>query len=120
MSLLAEKCENCVTVFYGRKWLIGITRGGAVTMRQTCFPALTNPIWQPFPLTINQQIMSKQSEAKIKQGYVPKAIPQTCANCASLEILPQTSDFSAAGLRCKIGGFAVKKMGTCNEFSGKP
>ena len=25
--------------------------------------------------------MSKQSEAKLKQGYTPKATPKTCVNC---------------------------------------
>ena len=73
-------------------------------------------------------IMSKQSEAKIKQGYVPKAIPQTCVNCASFRLDVATLPTGCGNgtyrketnLRCCIGGFAVKKMGTCNEFSGKP
>lgn len=72
--------------------------------------------------------MSKQSEAKEKQGYVPKMEPQACMNCANFkfdngfhnqdlygERYPKVFNF-----RCGIGGFAVKKMGTCNEWSGKP
>lgn len=79
--------------------------------------------------------MSKQSEAKERQLYVPKAIPQTCANCRHMSF---DLDYPAwmikearneiygdehkieTGHRCKIGDFAVKKMGTCNEWTGKP
>ena len=71
--------------------------------------------------------MSKQAEAKAKQGYVPKAIPQTCVNCASFrsEKIEQQTKYGHAWIketnqRCSIGGFAVKKMGTCSEWSGKP
>jgi len=84
--------------------------------------------------------MSKQSEAKIKQDYVAKAIPQTCQHCAFLNSkleLPrwmrehnnghrQSPQYNVAehgimtDLRCEIGGFAVKKMGTCIEYAGKP
>jgi hypothetical protein len=74
-------------------------------------------------------VMSKQTAAKEKQGYVPKAIPMTCANCAHFEFEtvqthPGTSwqpegFFSDKNLRCGLGRFAVKKMGTCNEYSGK-
>jgi hypothetical protein len=85
--------------------------------------------------------MSKQSEAKEKQGYVPKAVPQVCMNCAKLscEMVmpawmrsdnqydiehgrePRWSDEhkGMANLRCRIGGFTVKKMGACNEFEMK-
>ena len=71
--------------------------------------------------------MSKQSEAKEKQGYTPKAIPQTCANCASFQMdvvdVPgwdgKPSGYKKeTNLKCSIGGFAVKKMGTCDEFTG--
>lgn len=67
--------------------------------------------------------MSKQSEAKEKQGYVRKAIPQTCVNCASFKCDSQTGFGGYTimrNLRCGIGGFKVMKSGTCNEFSGKP
>lgn len=69
--------------------------------------------------------MSKQSEAKEKQGYVPKAIPQTCGNCAHFtsNVVRRSGYFGIyeeeSGLRCSIGGFAVKKNGTCNEWGGK-
>jgi hypothetical protein len=68
--------------------------------------------------------MSKQSEVKKRQGYTDRAIPQVCMNCASFSFeigchggnpeYPREMNF-----RCRIGGFAVKKMGTCDEFSGK-
>lgn len=72
--------------------------------------------------------MSKQSEAKEKQGYTPKAVPRTCQNCSSFAFdMVQTKKatewreayFEDKNLRCEIGGFAVKKMGTCNEFKVK-
>lgn len=70
--------------------------------------------------------MSKQSEAKAKQGYVPKAIPQTCMHCAHFasEMKACAGYFGGAyteerNLHCSLGGFAVKKMGTCNEWCGK-
>ena len=69
--------------------------------------------------------MSKQSEAKKNQGYNPKLIPPMCMNCDHYEsdMLP-VSGFSVLSylneknIRCGIGGFAVKKMGTCalHEF----
>ncbi len=69
--------------------------------------------------------MSKQSEAKEKQGYVSKAIPQTCVNCACFtneEIVmktPWSSYTKSINQRCGIGGFKVMKMGTCDEWNGK-
>ena len=66
--------------------------------------------------------MSKQSEAKSKQLYTDKAIPQVCVNCNSYksEIVTHApyNEWTAAwteekNLRCSIGGFAVKKQGTC-------
>lgn len=76
--------------------------------------------------------MSAQSNAREKQGYTAKAIPMTCGNCA--HFLSERVNKNAAfmgqsgvseyweniNMRCGIGGFAVKKMGTCNEFAGKP
>ena len=69
--------------------------------------------------------LSKRGIAKVAQGYVPKAVPKTCANCVSFH-----SDFvehpagtyqvrvwiEEKNLRCIKGEFAVRKMGTCNEF----
>lgn len=72
--------------------------------------------------------MSKQSIAKEKQGYVPKLIPCVCSNCrhfASTIIaahdgpggwhIPETE----TNIHCALGNFAVKKMGSCHEWSGK-
>ena len=64
--------------------------------------------------------MSKQSEAKANQGYTPKALPHTCCNCAHFKMDSETktqfgqSWTTDTNLRCSIGGFAVKKMATCN------
>jgi hypothetical protein len=79
--------------------------------------------------------MSKQSEAKAAQGYMPN--PMACANCMHLKFemeLPrwmQEENLQSPGrygdgqalqknLRCGLGGFAVKKMGTCNKWEAKP
>ena len=63
--------------------------------------------------------MSKQSEAKKSQGYVPKATPQVCMNCARFA-MDKTDNghgyIEDKNMRCIIGKFAVKKMGTCNYF----
>lgn len=70
--------------------------------------------------------MSKQSEAKIDQGYEQKPVPRTCANCQHFKsdnVLSYVGHFDGkeyfkeSNLRCGIGGFAVKKMATCNDFS---
>lgn len=71
--------------------------------------------------------MSKQAEAKEKQGYVAKAVPQTCGNCMHFqsEMIEMRSQWMGTVwkeekcLRCGIGRFAVKKMGTCNEWVKK-
>lgn len=70
--------------------------------------------------------MSRQSEAKEKQGYMPKAIPQICSNCKHYK--SETAEKSGfygpwikeTNIRCGIGGFAVKKQGTCKEWKGQP
>lgn len=78
--------------------------------------------------------MSKQSEAKERQQYVAKCAPQTCGNCAHLlfemdfpvwmkkqrGVWCDRFKLEKTNLRCGIGGFAVKKMGTCSEWAGKP
>ena len=70
--------------------------------------------------------MSKQSEAKAQQGYVPNPTATACMNCENY-----SSDFEpTAGygsriynkevnIRCGIGGFAIKKLGRCNCFKPK-
>lgn len=68
--------------------------------------------------------MSKQSEAKAAQGYIAKPVPKTCMNCQhyKVEVTQTKSAYSSyiynkeSNLRCRLGGFAVKKMATCNEF----
>lgn len=70
--------------------------------------------------------MSRQSEAKEKQGYVAKSIPRTCPNCkhyqfdhvqiGPISTLYPDGWWEDKNLRCDKGGFAVKKMGSCNEF----
>lgn len=69
--------------------------------------------------------MSKQSKAKERQGYVPKAIPSTCATCAHFtSAIEERKSWGRtyqheSNLRCGKGGFAVKKLGTCNEYKRK-
>ena len=67
--------------------------------------------------------MSKQTDAKLKQGYVPKLTPKACMNCASFRcenaVFKNTLGeeyHKDINLRCATGGFAVKKMGTCDEW----
>lgn len=80
--------------------------------------------------------MSKQQEAKQRQDYVAKAIPQTCSVC--IHCAPVMGDvlrykdrtnFTTGGThmvveqvsqKCGIGGFAVKKMGSCSLWAGVP
>ncbi|OFZ69083.1 MAG: hypothetical protein A2V79_11725 [Betaproteobacteria bacterium RBG_16_56_24] len=81
--------------------------------------------------------MSKQSEAKVKQNYCAKPVPQTCANCKHLtqnfyhyhyngdyvrvegknpDIEKYARPTYSDNLRCGIGGFAVKKSATCDSM----
>lgn len=67
--------------------------------------------------------MSKQSEVKAAQGYVAKPVPKTCANCHHFKYESGLINtwmgkdyYKKTNLRCGLGGFAVKKMATCNEF----
>lgn len=64
--------------------------------------------------------MSKQSDAKKSQNYNPKPIPAECSNCFNFKKeRTQTNEwlgkkyYRDKNLRCGIGGFAVKKKGTC-------
>lgn len=76
-------------------------------------------------LIVRQPNMTKQSEAKEKQGYIPKLKPPACVNCKNFtheEIImktPWSSYVKDTNLRCALGGFKVMKMGTCNEWSSK-
>jgi hypothetical protein len=71
--------------------------------------------------------MSKQSDAKKKQNYVPKAVPRTCSTCKNFlfdhvqvisphRYMPPNGYWDDKNLRCGLGGFAVKKMGTCDCY----
>ena len=84
--------------------------------------------------------MSKQSEAKERQQYTAKLIPGTCSNCEHFQFdralpewmeqhnkdrahvqhfVPYTVDKHGLvkNMRCGIGGFAVKKLGSCTEHA---
>lgn len=67
--------------------------------------------------------MSKQSDAKTRQGYIPKAVPVVCGNCKHFSsLIKPEGNYGYMGeseLRCDLGGFAVKKMGTCKEHEFK-
>lgn len=70
--------------------------------------------------------MSKQSKAKERQHYVPKYEPAVCMNCVhySSNVTERKGVFGGTyederNKRCSLGGFAVKKMGTCIEWTGK-
>lgn len=79
--------------------------------------------------------MSKQSEAKEKQNYIAKPVSRTCNNC--VEIKKDFYYYDEKGVRfegrnpdigqyarqsyydncsCGIGGFAVKRLATCDLF----
>lgn len=86
--------------------------------------------------------MSKQSDNKAAQGYEDKPLSRTCGNCAHFTSDMVLSDWCVKvnaqdvalgrsetygddnkrekNLRCDFGGFAVKKMATCNEFALAP
>jgi hypothetical protein len=66
--------------------------------------------------------MSKQGEAKKDQNY--REVPNTCSNCANYQSVKVKKTYEGfggvsqweeeKGKRCSIGGFAVKKMATCD------
>jgi hypothetical protein len=66
--------------------------------------------------------MSKQSEAKQKQGYDKKPKSRVCSNCRHYmsDFITQKNLYGdyeeEKNKRCGLGGFAVKKTATCNEF----
>lgn len=66
--------------------------------------------------------MSKQSEARARMGYIPKLVPNTCSQCRFFEKFIEVDPYGYShvkSLRCLKGGFAVKKMGSCDEWSGR-
>ena len=77
--------------------------------------------------------MSKKHEAAIEaQQYTPRFIAGICGNCAHrvadmalMQKQPGVWDVEKYGVennRCGIGGFHVKKLGSCCEhaFAGAP
>lgn len=72
--------------------------------------------------------VSKQSEAKERQGYVAKAAQRVCMTCKHFQSdLEEQRGYNSKpngymmekNIRCGLGGFAVKKMGLCNEWATK-
>lgn len=69
--------------------------------------------------------MSKQSEAKERQAYIPKLVPTVCSNCKHFEsvLTQEPGAYGGAiwvketGVRCGLGGFKVMKMGSCKEHT---
>ena len=67
--------------------------------------------------------MSKQSEAKEKQGFLKKS--PTCSNCINFSLEKEqykiqwsSQEFTREfNLRCKIGNFKVGKSNWCNQHS---
>jgi exo-beta-1,3-glucanase (GH17 family) len=60
------------------------------------------------------------SKKNIKEaiGYNPKPVHASCMNCEHYRSdLIESKSF---GHRCGLYGFAVKKMGVCNEHQWKP
>ena len=72
--------------------------------------------------------MSKQSDAKSRQGYTPKVVPATCGNCRNCEAVmgerlmyvdPYRSEagthmaMTPTSQRCRVGDFTVHRMGWC-------
>ena len=59
---------------------------------------------------------------KEEQGYQEKPIFPMCSNCANFrsEFIPTNYGYNEEkNIRCGIGGFAVKKMGTCTKHEPK-
>jgi hypothetical protein len=65
--------------------------------------------------------MSKQSEAKERQGYVAHPLSRRCRECGHLEVKKPHPHYQSAdkGLTCKLGDFVVTANAVCNEFKIK-
>jgi hypothetical protein len=70
--------------------------------------------------------VTKQSDAKARQQYVDKVAPRVCGNCAhftseqvctNAEFVNEWNKpyFQEKNMRCALGEFKVKKLGTCIE-----
>ena len=79
--------------------------------------------------------MSKQSEAKERQGYIQKANQRVCSTCLNYrsaldypewlkspkyDSVRKPENKVEVNIHCGLGGFAVKKMALCNEWEEKP
>ena len=67
--------------------------------------------------------MSKQSDAKEAQGYIPCPTPRTCQNCKHFQFEEDTVQTVSLGgtvvrrnPRCGLGDFPVWATATCNEY----
>lgn len=66
--------------------------------------------------------MSKISVLKEELGYNPKPDPRVCKTCAHFKSDIVTKEAYGGkwteekNLRCGIGGFAVKKMASCDKW----
>lgn len=65
--------------------------------------------------------MSKQSEARLRQGFVLTPTHPTCGNCIHLDMAQSrtshhvsTQKFKEKEYRCAIGKFTVRKKNTCD------
>ena len=66
--------------------------------------------------------MSKQQKAKEAQEYTPKAQPKFCSACMHYRsefVTNQWNYVEEKAIRCGIGGFVIKKQGTCNKWETK-
>lgn len=65
--------------------------------------------------------MSKQSEAKERQGYIEHPLFRRCRECGHLIVKNPHPYYPAAdkGLTCGLGDFAVTANAVCNEFKVK-
>jgi hypothetical protein len=75
--------------------------------------------------------MSKQGEAKERQGYNAKVVPATCGNCRNCEAVmgerlmyrdPNRSEagthmtMTQTGQMCAVGNFSVNRLGWCRVY----
>lgn len=62
--------------------------------------------------------MSKQSDAKLEQKYQLKPKFPMCSNCKFFKSDKKEGTFGyikESNIRCGLGGFAIKKQGTCEK-----
>lgn len=64
------------------------------------------------------QKLRTQTIARVNQKYDPSPLQKTCVNCihySSEYVQDRWGNMEEKKLRCKLGGFAIKKKGTCCE-----